>query len=174
MNVTAQRFETGSSSTMLRSELYGHPGGTFLRKPAAAGRLTGMVFSEQKIRHYTEGDCWALAIAVSELTGLPMYGVGYRDERGGDPNERYWCHVVVQVAYDKYLDIRGIRTADEVFEEFTNFGGDMYPLVKANLQDSIDDRDIYGFIFCESWEVVQADATKLVAAYLPTPVGSAA
>ena len=46
--------------------------------------------------------------------------------------------------------------------------------MKENLQDSIDDRDIYGFIFCESWEVVQADAAKLVAAYLLAPVGNAA
>lgn len=133
-----------------------------------------MVFSEQKIRHYTEGDCWALAIAVSELTGLPMRGVGYRDERGVDPNERYWCHVVVQVADDQFLDVRGIRTAEEVFEEFTNFGGELYPLVKENLQDSIDDRDIFGFIFCESWEAVKADAAKLVAAYLPALARTAA
>ena len=126
-----------------------------------------MPFSERKIRHYTEGDCWALAIAVSELTGYPLYGVGYRDERGVDPNERYWCHIVVQVADDAYLDVRGVRNSEEVFAEFTKFGGEMFPMVKANLQDSIDDIDLYGFIFCESWDVVKADAAELVSTYLP-------
>jgi hypothetical protein len=126
-----------------------------------------MLFSTRKLVHYTEGDCWALAIAVSELTGLPMLGVGYADENGVDPNERYWCHVVVKVDDDTVLDIRGLRTPDEVFDEFTKFGGVLYPMARENLQDSLDDVGTYGFIFCDSWKTVTADAEKLVRAYLP-------
>jgi len=129
-----------------------------------------MVFSERKLVHYTEGDCWALAVAVNELTGLPMRGVGFFADHGEDPDTRQWCHVVIEVAEDTILDIRGLRSVDDVLDEFTKFGGELYPIARENLQDSIDDASAFGFFFCESWDIVRQDAEKLVSAYLPSAV----
>lgn len=128
-----------------------------------------MVFSERKVIHYTQGDCWALAIAVSEMTGLPLLGVGYNDERGFPSSDRYWCHVVVGLGDGTVLDVRGVRDPEEVFEEFTNFGGELFPMVKSDLQDAVEEVGTHGFIHTDSWETVQSDAEKLVAAYLRAP-----
>lgn len=131
-----------------------------------------MVFSERKLVHYTEGDCWALAVAVNELTGLPMRGVGFYADHGEDPETRQWCHVVIEVEEDTILDIRGLRSVDDVLDEFTKFGGELYPIARKNLQDSIDDASAFGFFFCESWDTVRQDAEKLVSTYLPGAVAA--
>lgn len=125
-----------------------------------------MLFDSEKVIHYTEGDCWALAIAVHELTGLPMLAVGYSGD--SEPsNERYWCHVVVQVEGLMVLDITGLNPGDVVVSEYMKTHGVFFDISKEDLRLPIEDADHSGFSHCESWEQIREDAVRLVEAYIP-------
>ena len=64
---------------------------------------------------YTEGDCWALAYAMSELmlppgpSTLRIYTLGRTTN---------WWHVVVRVGEDLYLDAYGLSTGAELEEKW--------------------------------------------------------
>lgn len=126
-----------------------------------------MVSARRKTVHYTQGDCWALAIAVHEMTGLPMLAVGYTGDDGEPPHERYWCHVVIKVDGGMVLDIRGLRPPEEAIAEFMKSHGVLWDITATDLQPSIDDAQTYGFTFCESWEQVREDAMQLIREHLP-------
>lgn len=132
-----------------------------------------MLFTPEKVIHYTEGDCWALAVAVQEMTGLPMFAVGYTGDADQSPADRYWCHVVVQVDDRRVLDVRGLRESDEAISEYLKSHGVLWPITQDDLQWEIDDAAQSGFSHCDSWEQIREDAAILVAAHIPEAVSHA-
>ena len=67
--------------------------------------------SPDEVDEYNQGGCYALALAVHKLSGLPMVGLlnrnGYSSNWGG--GQEHLEHVMVLVGPDQYLDINGVN-----------------------------------------------------------------
>jgi len=69
--------------------------------------------TEQTVVHFTEGDCWLLALKMHELTGKPM---AFANPLPSDP--LYWEHVGLQVSVNRILDIEGMWTPKQWREKW--------------------------------------------------------
>lgn len=89
---------------------------TMLYTPSVADVSGGVLWDEDGLTEYgemvyTEGDCWALAwhaaqlLEDADLQGPLLHTVGRKDS---------WCHVVVKLAEDEYLDANGVHTKHEI------------------------------------------------------------
>lgn len=124
---------------------------------------------EKKGVWYTEGDCWALALAVHRMTGWPLTALGYADEDSTPREERGWVHVVVRMPDGQLLDVRGIRDEDTCAREFLWSGFSFYEVTAQELLidfEKDDDRDPPASALCYApdWETVRSDAETLMSA----------
>jgi len=59
--------------------------------------------------YFTKGPCGFLAYAIHEKTGLPLTVISE------DPDAEYWQgHVAVKLGEDRYLDVTGVVSTDEL------------------------------------------------------------
>lgn len=76
------------------------------------------LFTQRELEAFNYGDCWQLALAIHELTGWKMIGVGVEGQahKGGF---RDWCHIAILTPENKILDINGIQSKEEVIKKWT-------------------------------------------------------
>lgn len=104
------------------------------------------------ITAFTEGDCWALAIVLSEMTSWPCVCIGVTDAYASDE----WGHVMVLMPDGMLLDITGPRHPDEVDEIW---GSGQWERGIASIKDDMFDTSL---IFCADWDVVRNVASVLL------------
>lgn len=73
-------------------------------------RIIDGVASADAVTAFTEGDCWALAIAVHKMTGWPLVLAGTDSASDLDG----YSHVMVRMPDGLLLDITGASTVEEV------------------------------------------------------------
>lgn len=123
---------------------------------------------EKKGIWYTEGDCWALALALHRMTGWPMTALGYADEDSTPYSERGWVHVVVRAPDDRLLDVRGLRDEESCAKEFLWSNYSFYEVTAAELLIDFEDDDTRdpssaSLSYAPEWDIVLADARALLA-----------
>lgn len=77
-------------------------------------------FQPDEIRAFTQGDCWALALALHEATGWQLVAIGYSDEWAQPLEYRSWEHVGVRRADGKVVDITGVHEEPEWLARWHN------------------------------------------------------
>lgn len=68
-------------------------------------------FDSEVVDDYTCGDCWLLAAAVKDVTGLPF--VAYFDKADGQ-----WNHVANRLPDGRIVDIEGVWTPEAWAEKW--------------------------------------------------------
>lgn len=63
------------------------------------------------------GDCWRLAKAIHDISGLPIYAVGC-SHTGPAELERDWSHMFVALGDGNLLDVRGIWSEAAMLDEW--------------------------------------------------------
>lgn len=79
---------------------------------------------------FTCGDCHILARAIHRVTGWPMATFSFKSGKERLPD----THAFVRLPDGRYLDIEGVRTADEMYERWY---GRFYTLKEARRRCSI-------------------------------------
>lgn len=87
-----------------------------------SNNLTAGVIDGYAISTFKQGACGALAIAIHDATGWPIYAVTdahniYGDEAGGGSA----LHWVVRHPSGLFLDIEGLSTGEALVEEYEGF-----------------------------------------------------
>jgi hypothetical protein len=104
-----------------------------------------------KIVQYTKGDCWHLAMKISELTGWPCVEL--------DP-DMYWDqHVLVQMPDGMLLDITGIQSPERYEDSLIEFDPDKIYDGNGLLLGCWRDN---GYTFKETEFTVEQDALDLL------------
>jgi len=100
--------------------------------------LTPGLLDEEAQRAFSEGQCHALAIAIAELTSLPLVALMYYDYNKEDefgPLEEIleksptgtlpmdifadsWYHAAVKLGRDRLLDVFGLRSQEEMINTY--------------------------------------------------------
>lgn len=68
------------------------------------------------LARFLEGECGVLALELHRLTGWPIYAV-YMLEPGENVAYSIPAHYVIKTPNEMFLDIIGLRTADELAQE---------------------------------------------------------
>lgn len=123
---------------------------------------------EKKDIWYTEGDCWALALALHRKTGWPMVALGYEDEESTPYTERGWVHVVVRTPDDRLLDVRGVRDEESCAREFLWSNYSFFEVTARELlldfePDDPRDPSPASLSHAPDWDTVVSDAHRLMA-----------
>lgn len=76
-----------------------------------------LLFPDDIVASFTEGDCWVLAQAIHQTTGWMIVAVGACEE---DPVEEItvgpdWVHMAVRTPQGHLLDIMGLHKDEEKF-----------------------------------------------------------
>lgn len=101
---------------------------------------------DDKVRQYTEGDCWHLAMKISELTGWDVMEVA--------PDE-FDQHVLVQLPDKQLLDVNGLHDGRD-FGELIPFNPDLsFPGFTGCWRDN-------GYAFADTEHEVDYDARTLL------------
>lgn len=66
------------------------------------------MFSKHIVDRYTQSDCMHLADKLSKIGGWPIYNLVTNNENG--------YHWFVKIAEDKYLDILGVQTGEQLLK----------------------------------------------------------
>lgn len=87
-----------------------------------SSNLTAGVIDGYAISTFKQGACGALAIAIHDATGWPIYAITdahniYGDQAGGGSA----LHWVVKHPSGLFLDIEGLSTAQDLVEEYEGF-----------------------------------------------------
>lgn len=87
-----------------------------------SSKLTVGVIDGYAISVFKQGACGALAIAIHDATGWPIYAVTdahniYGDEAGGGSA----LHWVVQHPSGLFLDIEGLSSGEDLIEEYEGY-----------------------------------------------------
>lgn len=117
---------------------------------------------------YTEGDCWAFALALHRMTGWPMTALGYADEASVSYEDRGWVHIVVRTPDDRLLDVRGLRDEDSCAREFLWSNYAFFEVTARELlidfeEDDTRDPSPVSLSHAPDWATVQEDARRLLA-----------
>lgn len=110
------------------------------------------------IEVYTEGDCWALAWALHEITGLPVVLAGTRET---------WQHVFVHAGRNKYLDITGFNTRKEAVG--WSYDNTLVWLKKYEMESVdtyLDAIEWDNFLYLGEWDEARGMAGLIRAKYL--------
>jgi len=111
--------------------------------------------SEGVIYAFTQGDCWRLALAMRDLTGLPLAfatpGLVLND---------YWVHVGLKVG-EKILDIKGLHSAADWGKEWVGDNGHVF------YASSDEDVEALTGMQYSQFSTVRAPAKKLLKRYAP-------
>ena len=63
---------------------------------------------------FTQGDCWRLAIAINQLSGLPLIFTAFEWPEGENPLDYpesfYWTHVGNQLPDGRVIDVQGVHS----------------------------------------------------------------
>lgn len=124
---------------------------------------------EKKGIWYTQGDCWALALAIHRMTGWPLTALGYADEDATPYTERGWVHIVVRVPDGRLLDVRGLREEDECAREFLWSNYSFYEVTPRELlidfeKTGVRDPSPSSLSFASDYSMVVEDAERLLSA----------
>lgn len=111
--------------------------------------IRGGVPSADAITVFTDGDCWALAVAIHDLTGWPLVAAGV------GPDADWWDHVLVETPNGKLMDIHGEQDRSTVRAEWGRLG----PVTREQAQGDCLDKNQLSFV---SNEVARAIARALV------------
>lgn len=156
------KTEDGSDLTAVRkAEDEAHAAMKYRRPPHGP-------LGETKGIWYTEGDCWALALALHRTTGWPMVALGYEDEETTPYQERGWVHVVVRTPDDRLLDVRGIRDEEACAREFLWSNYSFFEVTARELlldfePDDPRDPSPASLSYAPDWSTVVEDAQRLIA-----------
>jgi hypothetical protein len=83
--------------------------------------MTPFKVTENTREAFTNGDCWALALAVRQLTGLPLV-FSSPDPDGYDEDPEFlWDHVAVTLPDGTVLDVDGIEERERWADSWGSF-----------------------------------------------------
>lgn len=99
-------------------------------------RVRDGVPSADAITVFTEGDCWALAVAIHDLTGWPLVAAGIGDDAD------WWDHMLVETPNGKLMDIFGEKDSSVVEAEWGRLG----PATRENAQGEMLDKNQLSFV----------------------------
>jgi hypothetical protein len=101
---------------------------------------------------FTQGDCWALAIELSFMTGWPCVCIGTTDAYAGDE----WAHVMVRMPDGMLLDIEGRHDREQVNE---TWGDGHWERSAGEIKEDVGEVML---TYCADWDVVRNVASVLL------------
>lgn len=122
--------------------------------------------TEQALRVYTYGDCWALAWHLARAAGGQVALVA-RDSCAVKPTHHLqgWVHAVAKVGHDLYLDVRGRHDRFALLERWdADFIAVMSPEETPNLEEYERSLNVWPHRF--RYDHGHAEAERLAATIL--------
>lgn len=118
--------------------------------------------TEDGLDAFTLGDCWVLAWAIAQK--LPEG----RILAMGNSETYWWGHVVVEVGENRYLDIHGISSEQELFARWGSSAVTEFWEVEdlASFESYQEELGIFAFSYIESLHDADVVAEELLALHV--------
>lgn len=111
---------------------------------------------------FTQGYCAEYALALHNTTGFPIFVFEEREEEQ-DPFDDFvswqFIHYVVKHPSGKYLDVRGLRTEEDILQNLLSFDGSPVDLDKVRVRETNPEE-------IEAEAFLNEDALRLAEKYL--------